>query len=75
MGIKTKTIHECTCDKCHDVVEDYFKPTEYVVGGDGRDVQITAKIDLEYVIPYSPQPNILCNPCAKEVIQNILNRM
>ena len=68
MGIKTKTIEECTCDICQKPCgKNEGEIVIHVNGGDGRDIgpaTITGKIVFNQ--PYGCSGGIVCNQCKKE---------
>ncbi len=75
MGIRTKTVTECTCDVCGSACsQEDTKLRIAINGGDGRDVgpsEIYATVMVMH--PYRCDKGIVCKKCQKEWLQRYLD--
>lgn len=77
MGIKTRTVKECTCDVCGSACnEGDGEITIQVNSGDGRDVgPATINGTLTFNQPYGVNQGIVCVACKQKWLTHYAARL
>lgn len=74
MGIKKTVIEEYTCDHCHKQCDNFVEHVKLPVDGDGRDVEISVNINIDYEVTWAG-PQIICKSCASLFLRQAANEL